>query len=86
MAVSEPLSHKVVPSGSLISKTKFMAVSMLLDHLGEAAASKAVEHAVAGLVRTGRIESLQAGRYGTDELGKMVEAELIAKAGKSAVR
>ena len=59
-----------------------MAVSMLLDHVGEPEAAKAVEEAVASLVRSGRIDSLQAGRYATDELGKMVESELRANAEK----
>jgi 3-isopropylmalate dehydrogenase len=53
-----------------------MAVSMLLEHVGELAAARAVESAVARLLRSGRIESLQAGSHATDELGKLVEAEV----------
>ena len=57
-----------------------MAVSMLLDHLDQREASRAVEGAVAALLQSGRVQSLQAGRYGTDELGKLVEAELRSAA------
>jgi 3-isopropylmalate dehydrogenase len=63
-----------------------MAVAMLLDHVGEVEAAHAVELSVASLIRSGRIDSMQAGRYGTDELGKMVEAELRSSAGKLARR
>ncbi|MCA8941051.1 MAG: 3-isopropylmalate dehydrogenase, partial [Planctomycetes bacterium] len=58
--------------------TTIMAVSMMLDHLGEGEASRAVEGAVASLLRSGRIKSLQAGAHATDELGKLVEAEVRA--------
>ncbi|MEZ5963532.1 MAG: 3-isopropylmalate dehydrogenase [Planctomycetota bacterium] len=63
-----------------------MAVSMLLDHVGEVEASHAVEQAVARLLRSGKIASLQAGHHATDELGKMVESELRAAADKLARR
>jgi 3-isopropylmalate dehydrogenase len=49
-----------------------MAVSMMLDHLGEGDAARAVERAVGGLIAEGRIKSLQAGAYRTDALGAMV--------------
>lgn len=55
-----------------------MAVSMMLDHLGEPDAARAVEGAVAKLLGSGQIKSLQAGAHATDELGKMVEAEVRA--------
>jgi len=55
-----------------------MAVSMLLEHLGEVPASRTVANAVAGLIQDGRIHSLQAGVHGTDELGSMVAAEVEA--------
>jgi 3-isopropylmalate dehydrogenase len=53
-----------------------MAVSMLLEHLGQVEASRAVEEAVAECLRSGRVKSLQAGVHKTDELGNMVLAEL----------
>jgi 3-isopropylmalate dehydrogenase len=49
-----------------------LAVSMMLDHLGEAEAARAVEGAVAELIRARRIRSVQAGVHPTDELGTMV--------------
>ena len=49
-----------------------MAVSMMLDFLGETEAGKAIEDSVIGLMRDGQITSLSAGVYGTDELGSMV--------------
>ena len=49
-----------------------MAVSMMLDFLGEKEAGKAIEDCVIGLMRDGQITSLSAGVYGTDELGSMV--------------
>ncbi|MEZ5987537.1 MAG: 3-isopropylmalate dehydrogenase [Planctomycetota bacterium] len=49
-----------------------MAVSMMLDFLGEKPAAEAVEKAIAGLMREGRIKSLSAGVHGTDEIGDMV--------------
>ncbi len=55
-----------------------MAVSMMLDHLGETEAAQSVEGAVARLICEGRISSLQAGVHGTDELGTMVAEELKA--------
>jgi len=57
-----------------------MAVAMMLDHLGERDAARCVEDAVARLIRTGRIESLQAGVHATDELGSMVEEAVRAHA------
>ena len=53
-----------------------MAVSMLLDHLGEAAAARAVGDAVARLIQSGRVTSLQAGVIPTDALGSLVETEV----------
>jgi len=53
-----------------------LAMAMMLDHLGEAEASQAVEDAVARLLGSGRIRSVGAGVHGTDELGDMVEQEL----------
>ncbi len=49
-----------------------MAVSMMLDFLGEKEAAAAVESAVADLLRSGRITSLKAGAHKTDEIGDMV--------------
>ena len=58
-----------------------MAVAMMLDFLGEKEASKAVDAAVAGLIQSGRISSLQAGALPTDELGDMIAAAVRAQAG-----
>lgn len=54
-----------------------MAVSMMLDHLGEGEAAQGVEGAVARLISDGQITSLQAGARPTDELGTMV-ADAVA--------
>ncbi len=53
-----------------------MAVSMMLDHLGETPAARTVEDAVASLLQSGKVKSLQAGAHSTSELGEMVEAEI----------
>ena len=58
-----------------------MAVAMMLDFLGEKEASKAVDAAVAGLIQSGRISSLQAGALPTDELGDMIAAAVRAQVG-----
>ena len=52
------------------------AVSMMLDYLGEDAASAAVSNAVASLLTSGRIRSLEVGEHATDEIGEMISAEL----------
>src|SRR5512140_968018 len=49
-----------------------MAISMMLDYLGETVASVDVEQSVATLLRSDSITSLKAGAYGTDEWGDMV--------------
>ena len=49
-----------------------MAVSMMLDHLGEVDAARGIQDVVAGLIRDGQIKGLQAGVHPTDELGSMV--------------
>ncbi|MCC6670697.1 MAG: 3-isopropylmalate dehydrogenase [Planctomycetes bacterium] len=61
-----------------------MAVSLMLDHVGESRAASAIEQAVASLIRSGRIRSLQAGVHGTDELGTLVEHEVRAAVGARA--
>ena len=57
-----------------------MAVSLMLDHLGERDASAAIEAAVGRLIGEGRIRSMQAGVHATDELGSMVADEIRAAA------
>ncbi len=49
-----------------------VAVAMMLEHLGERDAARAVEDTVGGLIRDGQITSLQAGVHKTDELGDLV--------------
>ena len=56
------------------------AVSMMLEHLGETDAGRAIESAVRGLITEGRIKSLSAGVHGTDELGTMVADAVRAAA------
>lgn len=53
-----------------------MALSMMLEYIGEHEAALAVEEAVAGSMRTGKVKSLQAGVHKTDELGTMICDEL----------
>jgi 3-isopropylmalate dehydrogenase len=54
------------------------AVKMMLDHLGEEAASRGVEDAVRRLLTSGRVTSLSAGALPTSELGDLVSAEVRA--------
>ena len=62
------------------------AVGMMLDHLGEAEAARAVEGAVRGLLTSGRVLSLSAGALPTSVLGDMVAAEIRSAArGKAPV-
>ena len=53
-----------------------MAVSMMLDYLGEAAASKAVEDTIGELLRSKRLKGVGTGDHATDEVGDMVVAGL----------
>jgi 3-isopropylmalate dehydrogenase len=57
-----------------------LAMSMMLDHIGEPAAAATVEGAVADLIRTGRIRSLRAGDHLCSELGTMVKEQILAQA------
>lgn len=54
------------------------AVQMMLDYVGEAAAARAIEDAIASLLASGRIPSLAAGVLKTSEIGDLVEKELSA--------
>jgi 3-isopropylmalate dehydrogenase len=56
------------------------AVGMMLDHLGEADAARAVEGAVRSLLTSGRVVSLSAGSLPTSTLGDMVVEEIRAAA------
>jgi 3-isopropylmalate dehydrogenase len=56
------------------------AVGMMLEHLGEVEASRAVEEAVRSLLTSGKVKSLSAGHIATDALGDMVVAQLRAAA------
>ncbi|MHC4823203.1 MAG: isocitrate/isopropylmalate dehydrogenase family protein [Planctomycetota bacterium] len=56
------------------------AVAMMLDYLGENAASVAVEQAVGHLLTSGRIRSLEVGEHGTTEIGDLVVDALCAAA------
>jgi 3-isopropylmalate dehydrogenase len=49
-----------------------MAGSMLLDYVGEEQASKAIENAVIGLLRSGQLQGVGTGMHRTPEVGDMV--------------
>jgi 3-isopropylmalate dehydrogenase len=53
-----------------------LALSMMLEHIGESKAASAVEEAVGSCIRSGKVKSLSAGVHRTDELGSMVIDEL----------
>ncbi len=53
-----------------------MAVSMMLEFLGEKDAAAGIETAVQALIRDQEIKSLSAGVHGTDEVGRMVAGKL----------
>jgi 3-isopropylmalate dehydrogenase len=48
------------------------AVRMLLDHIGEPTAANRIGEAVRHVLESGRIKSLSAGAYATDEIGSIV--------------
>jgi 3-isopropylmalate dehydrogenase len=52
------------------------AVGMMLDHVGEPDAARAVEDSVRRLLTSGKVQSLRAGALPTDRLGDMVVEEL----------
>ena len=55
-----------------------MAVSMMLDYLGQFQASRAVEDAVAELLSSKRLKGVGTGVHPTDEVGDMIVSELRA--------
>ena len=59
-----------------------MAISMMLDHLGESEASKAVENSVKSLLSDGRLRGVNTGEHPTNEVGDMVCAELRTAAAR----
>ena len=61
---------------------KCSTYSDIANRIGKPKASRAVESAVADLVRSGRVKSFSAGAHKTDELGKMVQAEIVAQSRK----
>jgi 3-isopropylmalate dehydrogenase len=52
------------------------AVAMMLEYLGEREAASAVDGAIAGLLESGKVQSLKAGANSTDALGDMVLEQL----------
>jgi len=56
-----------------------MALSLMLDHVGEAEAAQGVEDAVADLIQSGKVSSLQAGAYPCSDLGDWVRDGVLAK-------
>jgi 3-isopropylmalate dehydrogenase len=62
------------------------AIGMMLDHLGEAEASSAVEEAVRTVLTSGRVKSLSAGTNPTNVLGDWVLEALAASAPRGARR
>ncbi|MFQ5504220.1 MAG: 3-isopropylmalate dehydrogenase [Planctomycetota bacterium] len=61
-----------------------MAVSLMLDFLGQKEAAQAIESAVANLMTEGRIESLGAGVHRTEELGDMIADRVRSQARQEA--
>ena len=57
-----------------------LAMGLMLEHIGEAAASKELEATVANLIQTGAIRSLKAGDHKCSELGSMVRDALLERA------
>ncbi len=53
-----------------------MAISMMLDYLGQKPASRAIEQVVIDLLRTKRLRGVQTGQHKTSEVGAMVANEL----------
>ncbi|GIV95405.1 MAG: 3-isopropylmalate dehydrogenase [Herpetosiphonaceae bacterium] len=58
------------------------ALAMLLDYVGEARAASLIQSAIRALLQSRRIPSLQAGALPTDEVGRMVAAEVESLAAK----
>ncbi len=59
-----------------------LSLGLMLDHLGEAAASRELEATVAELIQTGRIRRLKAVYHMCSELGSMVRDAMLARAKK----
>lgn len=55
-----------------------MAISMMLDYLGEKQASAAIERIVSELLQSKRLKGVGTGVHPTDEVGDMIVAELRA--------
>jgi 3-isopropylmalate dehydrogenase len=53
-----------------------MAVSMMLDYLGQKPAAQAIERAVAELLRSKRLKGVGTGAHPTDAVGDLVVSEL----------
>jgi 3-isopropylmalate dehydrogenase len=60
-----------------------LAVSMMLDYLGEKTAAVSIETAVADLLRDGRLKGVGTAVHPTDEVGDLVVGELRALAAAS---
>ena len=59
-----------------------MAVSMMLDHLGEGPAARAIEASIRSLLEDSRLIGVGTGDHPTDEVGQMVCDELRLTAAK----
>ena len=57
-----------------------MAVSMMLDYLGEKPAAAAVEGAIVELLRAGQLTGVGTGMHATDAVGDLVSTQLRAAA------
>ncbi|MDO8349170.1 MAG: isocitrate/isopropylmalate family dehydrogenase, partial [Planctomycetota bacterium] len=57
-----------------------LAMGLMLEHIGEIAASKELEATVASLIQTGKVRSLKAGDHKCSELGSMVRDALLERA------
>jgi 3-isopropylmalate dehydrogenase len=59
-----------------------MAVSMMLDYLGEKQAGQAIEQVIVDLFRTKRLRGVQTGMHKTSEVGTMIANDVRALAAR----
>jgi 3-isopropylmalate dehydrogenase len=57
-----------------------MAVSMMLDYLGEKPAAQAIEQTIAELLRSRRLKGVYTGAHPTPEVGDLIASELRKRA------
>ncbi len=85
VSLFEPIhgsAPKYANKGVASPAASIMAISMMLDYVGEKQASKAVETTIAELLRSGRLKGVGTGQHATSEVGDMVLGELKNVAAK----